>query len=57
MLKGDTPGVQTDGGIGIAARVAVFEVATDGTTYVRQLATNLMVSSCKQFDLKQIESV
>ena len=44
--------MQTDGGIGVAPRVAVFQVATDGTADVRQLAANLMMSACKQLDFK-----
>jgi hypothetical protein len=51
VLEGDTPGMEADGSIRVAARITVFQVATDGTTDVRQLATNLMVPSRKQLDL------
>lgn len=47
--------MEADGGIGIAAWIAVFQVATDGTTDMRQLATYLVVTTCKQFDFKQIK--
>jgi hypothetical protein len=47
MFKGDAPGVEADGSIGVAAWVAVFQVATDGATDVRQLAANLMMATCK----------
>ncbi len=49
--------MQADGGIRVAARIAVFQVATDGTADVRQLATDLVMSPGKQLYLEKIESV
>ena len=57
MLEGDTPGMQADGGIGIAARIAVFQVAAYGTADMRQLAADLMMASRKQLHFKKIKSI
>ena len=56
MLKRDAPSVEADGCVGVAARIAVFQVAANGTANVRQLATNLMMPTRKQLDFKQIKS-
>lgn len=54
MYELDAVGMQTDSGIGIRTRGAIFEVALYYASHIRKLAANLMVTSCKKFDGKQI---
>ena len=43
---------QGDTAIGITTFGAIFEVALDGTTYLCQLAADLVVASCLQIHLQ-----
>ena len=54
MIEADTAGVQADAAVGIAAWIAVFQIAANGATDVRQLTAYLMMTAREQLHLKQM---
>ena len=54
VLELDHARVEVDAPTLVAALGAIFEVALYYASHIRKLATNLMVTSCKKFDGKQI---
>ena len=51
MHEFHSAGVQRNAAVGVRALCAVLEVALDGASYSRQLATYLVVSACLEFYL------
>ena len=54
MLEGDFVRMEAYRGVGVRARIAVFQVTFDGAADVGELATDLMVAASKQIYFKKI---
>ena len=57
MNKFNVSGMQTNAAIRIGARKAVFQIAFDGASHFGQLATDLMMTTCFEMNLKQIIAI
>lgn len=57
VLEGDFVGMEAYRGIGVGTGITVFQVAFDGASNMSQLASNLMMTTCKQIYFKKIEIV
>lgn len=57
MREGDAARMQTDAAVRIGAFGPILQVALDGATHVRQLATYLMVAARAEVDLQQVIAV
>lgn len=52
MIESQSPGMQVNGSVAIAAPGAVFHITFDRTTYSGQLRPNLMVAAGDELDVQ-----
>ena len=54
MDKGDSSGMEGNASVRVGARRSVFKVALDRASEVRELAADLVVTTCQEFHFHQM---